>query len=485
MRWQNGGVAKLLGIDVGTTSTKAILIDEHGRVLDSHSVSYPIARPLPGWSEQDPEDWARAAHECVERLEGLGVDAIGLTGQMHGATVLDLDGKVLRPAILWNDQRTAEESAEIERLVGRQRVMDITCNPPLTGFQAPKLLWMRRHEPEKFKKIAHVLLPKDFVRFRLTDCLSTDCSDASGTALFDVHKRRWSEDILGELEIPANWLPSVGESWEIESKTHSGIPVVRGAGDQAAAAVGTGAVVGGLASISLGTSGVVFASQDTPDHDPDGRTHTFCHANGTWHSMGVTLACGGAVQWLKDTFYADSSFNAMEQESAASSVGANGVTFLPYLGGERCPKNDPYLRAHFGGMSSSTQRGDLARAVFEGTAFGLRDALEVIEALCGVPNIIRVTGGGAKSDLWLQIVADVLGHRIELTECDEGPALGAALLAGTGIGIWPDVRTACESTVRIRRSIEPSGSSYEEAFHWYQELGSAVKDWGPGHARGG
>lgn len=468
-------MAKLLGIDIGTSGAKALLIDEHGRILKSASRSYVVSAPHPGWSEQNPDDWVDATSAMIAEI-GEPPDAVGFAGQMHGAVFLDANQSPLRPAILWNDQRTAAECEEIDRIIGRERVLSTTCNPPLTGFQAPKALWLRKHEPERFAQVRHILLPKDYVRLKLTGELATDVSDASGTGVFDVPSRRWSLEMLDALGIAADWLPEVHESQTIVGPMRLGIPVVAGAGDQAGAAVGTGAIEPGTFSISLGTSGVVFHSQAAARYDPDGACHTFCHANGQWHAMGVTLACGGSVAWAAEIL-AGGDPAKLELLAANSPPGSNSVTFLPYLSGERCPHLDPFATGMFAGLRPSTGAADLARSVLEGTAFSLLDAMEAVEALGSAPIKLRATGGGAKGKLWIQILCDVLGRPIELLETDEGPAFGAALLAGTGIGVWPDLASAVASTVRIRTKVEPSGVEYSGEIERYRSLYPNVRPW--------
>lgn len=463
-------MVRLIGLDVGTTGCKALLVDERGRVLGQASRRYAPSIPRPGWSEQDPEDWWLAAQACLGELGDA--DAIGLAGQMHGLVLLDARSTVIRPAILWNDQRTVEECREIEDRVGRDRIVAITGNPALTGFQAPKLLWVRRHEPENYARIAHVLLPKDFIRLRLTGEFQTDPSDASGTSLFDLAARQWSDEILQALEIPKGWLPEVCEVF-VAPTTHS----VVGAGDQAAAAVGTGAVVPGILSVSLGTSGVVFTSLDQPRFDPAGRCHTFCHANGGWHAMGVTLSAGGSVRWFRDALRPGASFAEIDRDAASVAPGAGGLTFLPYLNGERCPHNDPRARGAFAGLSASDDLGSMSRAVLEGVAFSLADAMGVLRELGVGQGEVRLTGGGARSGVWRQILADVFESPCATLKLDEGPALGAAILAGVGRGVWPDVARACRQVVQVEEVVSPSGADYADAYRRYRSLYAAMRGW--------
>lgn len=465
---------RLVGLDIGTSGCKALVVDETGDVLAQAHAEYPISTPKPGWSEQNPEDWWVAAQACLAQLEPY--DAIGLSGQMHGSVFLDGEGQVIRPALLWNDQRTAQECALIDLVVGADRVRQITSNPPLTGFQLPKLLWLRRHEPEAYARTRSVMLPKDFIRYRLTGVMETEPSDASGTGCFEVRSRRWAVEMLQELEVDPALFPTVVDSWSASASTPSGIPVVPGGGDQAAGAVGTGAVVTGIVSVSLGTSGVVFVAQDEPIADPSGATHTFCHANGAWHRMGVMLSCGGALRWFRDAIAPSADYDSLAREASETGPGADGLTFRPYLAGERCPHNDPALRGSFEGLSLSHGRGHLTRAVFEGVTFGIVDCLRAVlpgERLPGVEGggrsetVLRVTGGGAKGRFWIQMLADATGLTCATLGADEGPAYGAALLAGVGMGVWPSVEAACAATVRERGRIEPSAATYRDAYARY------------------
>ncbi len=462
-------MAKLLGIDVGTSGAKAVLIDETGRVLKMAGAEYPVSVPRPLWSEQDPEDWVQGVLSCLAQIGEPRPDAVGLTGQMHGAVFLDDRREVIRPAILWNDQRTAAECEEIDERAGAERVREITRNPPLTGFQAPKVLWLRNHEPENFRRLRRVLLPKDYLRLRLSGEEATEVSDASGTGLFDVAHRNWSHALMASLELDPGLFPRSVESFEVTGMSSAsdglaeGIPVVGGGGDQAAGAVGTGAVEPGIVSVSLGTSGVVFTALPEASYDPTGRAHTFCHANGAWHAMGVMLSCGGALRWYRDTFAPGVSYDALGEEAASVFPGCEGLTFLPYLTGERCPHNDPKARASFVGATQGHGRAHFTRAVFEGATFGLADAMAVLHDLGATASEVRVTGGGAKGRFWVQMLADVLGVPCVTLETDEGPAFGAAVLAGVGIGLWPDVPSACRAAVRLKGKVEPSEADYGEA----------------------
>jgi xylulokinase len=394
---------------------------------------------------------------------------------MHGAVFLDENLQVIRPAILWNDQRTAAECAEIDATVGPERVRAITGNPPLTGFQLPKILWLRKHEPEAFARLRYVLLPKDFIRLKLTGVMATDVSDASGTGAFDLERRNWSEELLGKVGLDVALFPRAFESYEVTGTTKGtslpdGIPVVAGGGDQAAGAVGTGAVVPGVVSISLGTSGVVFTSLERLAIDPAGAVHTFCHANGGWHAMGVMLSCGGALAWYRDVVTPDLTFDQLGELAQEAELGAKGAIFLPYLAGERTPHNDPLARGVFAGLTLGHGRAELSRAVFEGVSFGLRDGYEILKKLTlGLEGAeVRVTSGGSKSVFWMQMLSDVLETSCVSLEIDEGPALGAALLAGVGIGAFPDVTAAADKAVRISRRFEPSGACYEAVYQKFR-----------------
>ncbi len=453
-------MAGLVGLDVGTTGVKAVAISPEGEVLATAEESYPLSTPTPGWSEQDPDDWVRASEHAIATL-GADPAAVGLSGQMHGLVVLDEEDRVLRPAILWNDQRTGAECAEIEERIGLERLIELTGNRALTGFTAPKLLWLRRHEPDVYARIAHVLLPKDYVRFRLTGVRAIDVADASGTLLFDVAARRWSREVLAALELPAEWLPAAHESTE-----------VAGAGDQAAAALGVGITRPGPVSVVLGTSGVVFGVLPEFRPEPAARVHVFCHAvPGTWHAMGVMLSAAGSLRWLRDAL--GGSHDELLAEAERWPPGTEGLLFAPYLSGERTPHADPDARAAFAGISLRHDRGALVRAVLEGVAYGLRDSLELLRGLGVQPDVARVSGGGARSGLWRKIVASVLGLSLELTESEEGSAYGAALLAGVRSGAFSDAGEAVERCVRVRETIEPDSAwqgAYEEGYARFARL---------------
>jgi xylulokinase len=461
-------VTALVGIDVGTTGVKAVAIDARGEVVGRAEREYPLSTPRPGWFEQDPDDWVRGSQEA---LAGVGVQptAMGLSGQMHGLVALDAADRVLRPAILWNDQRTAAECAEIEQRLGFDRLIALTGNRALTGFTAPKLLWLRRHEPDVYSRIAHLLLPKDYVRLRLTGERAIDAADASGTLLFDVGARRWSDEVLDALEVPREWLPPVYESPEV--------PGAPGAGDQAAAALGVGVDRPGPLSVVLGTSGVVFAALPTFAADREARVHVFCHAvPGGWHAMGVMLSAAASLRWLRDTVGA--TYEELTAEAERWPPGTDGLTFLPYLAGERTPHADPDARGAFAGLHAGHDRGALARAVLEGVAYGLRDSLELLQELGVEPESGRVSGGGARSDLWLRIVASVLRLPLERTAVEEGSAYGAALLGGVAGGAFADVHEAVAWCVRVRSRIEPDGDwadAYDRGYQRYRALYPALR----------
>lgn len=462
----------LVGLDVGTTGIKAIAITPDGEVVSSAEERYPLSTPHPGWSEQDPEDWWRASEKALARL---GVDAprVGLSGQMHGLVCLDEHDRVLRPAILWNDQRTGAECEEIEELVGLERLIALTGNRALPGFTAPKLLWLRRHEPDVYARIRRITLPKDYVRLRLSGEWVVDAADASGTLLFDVANRRWSDDVLAALDIPREWLPPVSESTEIA-----------GAGDQQAAALGVGVIEPGTVSVVLGTSGVVLAALPEYAHDPRARVHAFCHAvPDTWEAMGVMLNAAGSLRWFRDALSPTMTYAALTAEAERWTPGVEGLTFLPYLQGERTPHADPDVRAAFTGLSLGHDRGALARGVLEGVAFGLRDSLELLRELGVEPAAGRVSGGGARSTLWLEIVASVLSLPLELSVVEEGSAYGAALLAGVADGAFADAREAVSACVRVRGTIEPNpawAEAYEDGYARFRALYPAMKEasWG-------
>jgi xylulokinase len=454
-------VTALVGIDVGTSGVKALALSETGEILGRAESGYPLSTPRAGWAEQEPEHWWNAAQAA---LDELNVDraSIGYSGQMHGLVVLDERGEVLRPAILWNDQRTGAECAEIEERVGLERLVELTGNRALTGFTAPKLLWLRNHEPETFARIRHVLLPKDYVRFRATGEHAVDVADASGTLLFDVGNRRWSDDVLEALELPRDWLPAAHEC-----------PEVAGAGDQAAGALGVGIERPGPLSVVLGTSGVVFAALDEYRPHPQALLHTFCHAvPGTWHAMGVMLSAAGSLQWLHGAL-GRPDYDSLLAEAEGWEPGTEGLLFQPYLQGERTPYPDPDARGAFVGLTLRHDRGALVRAVLEGVAYGLRDSLELLRSVGADAQVARVSGGGARSELWLRIVASVLGLSLERTEAEEGAAYGAALLGAVRAGVFADTAEAVAATVRVRARVDPDPrwqEAYEEGYGRYRQL---------------
>lgn len=472
-----------LGIDTSTTATKAVLVDEEGQVAGVAASTYGAEAPHPLWSEQHPDLWWDATQRSIrDVMAATGVDAasiaaLGLTGQMHGLVALDESGTPLRPAILWNDQRTSAECDEIRSLIGLERLVRITGNDALTGFTAPKILWMRNHEPELYRRIRHVLLPKDYVRLRLTGAYACDRAGGGGTLLFDHAARTWSPEILAALNLPASWMPATFEGPEITGHVteeaaaatglEAGTPVVGGGGDQAASAVGTGAVAPGVVTVSLGTSGVVFATTDGPAVDPRGRVHAFPHAvPARWHMMGVTLAAAGSLAWLHDALAADRSYEELSDLALATPPGADGLVFLPYLSGERTPHPDPLARGAFVGLTTRHGLGHLARSVMEGVAFSLRDALDVmVSAGVARPSQVRISGGGARSAVWRQIVADVLDAEVATVNTTEGAAYGAALLAAVGAGTYDSVDAGAAAWIRVVEKTPPANTAAYELLH--------------------
>ncbi len=491
-----------IGIDVGTSGTKALAINPQGKILAEASAGYPLHHPQPLWSEQDPEDWWQATIKVVRavvkkaKLKAADVKAIGLSGQMHGSVFLDKQGKVIRRALLWNDQRTEAECAEIEkRAGGRKQLIKLVANPALTGFTAPKILWLRNNEPKNFAKLAKVLLPKDEIRRRLTGEYATEVSDASGMLLLDVVKRKWSKQLLSKLELDESLLGTCYESEEVTGKLTSetakllGLTtdcvVVGGAGDCAAGAIGNGIVKSGLLNTSLGTSGVVFVYSDEPQFDPEGRLHTFCHAvRGKWHMMGVTLCAGGSLQWFHDKVCAVDAkgkaiYEQLTKEAAAVPAGSEGLQFLPYLTGERTPHLDPNARGAFVGLTLSHSRGHMTRSIMEGVTYSLRDSYAIMSDL-GVPvKQIRASGGGAKNPFWRQMQADVFGKPVFSMVADEGAAYGVALLAAVGAGEFKDITEACAATIKTADESRPNAAArkvYDRGFPIYQNLYRSLKD---------
>ena len=486
-----------LGIDVGTGGTRAVLVDRAGRVVASSAAEHAAIRSEQiGWAEQEPEDWWRATREAIagvlaqDERAGGKIEAVALTGQMHGCVMLDAKGEVLRPALIWCDQRTQPECDWLEETIGRARLIELVSNPALPNFTLTKLLWVREHQPEIFARIEHVLCPKDFVRLRLTGEYAMDMQEASGTLLLDVTHRRWSEEVAEAAGIPMGWLPRLFEGPEIcgliseagamATGLAEGTPVAAGAGDQGAGAVGMGIVGPGSVSATIGTSGVVFAATDTPALDRLGRLHTFCHAvPGMWHVMGVTNGAGLSLRWLRDTFAAGMEYEALTAEAAGIAPGSDGMLWAPYLFGERTPHLDPEARAAFTGITASHGRGHFVRAVMEGVAFSLRDTLELFAELKIPVETIRLGGGGARGALWRQIQADVYGQPVELLAAEEGGAFGAALLAGVGVGAWPDVEMACAATVHVAEVIAPkSADAMGEAYGRFRRMYPALREIG-------
>jgi xylulokinase len=494
-------VSVTLGIDIGTSGTKTIAIDETGTIVASATAEYPCEHPRPGWSEQDPELWWIATERTVQEILASGsvqpadIKGVGLSGQMHGSVFLDADGAVIRPALLWNDQRTAAECAEIEdRAGGREALVRLVANPALTGFTAPKLLWVRRHEPAHWDRVRQVLLPKDYVRYRLTGTYATEVSDASGTLLLDVANRRWSTELLAKLEIDPALLPSCHESPEVSGQVSArgaaatglavGTPVVGGGGDQPAGAVGNGIVRPGVVSATMGTSGVVFAHAAELGFDPQGRLQRGCHAvPGAWHVMGVVLAAGGSLQWFRNELgkaevavaatQGIDPYYLLTAEAALAGVGAEGLFFLPYMTGERTPHFDPTAKAAWIGLTVRHGRAHMIRSLLEGATYAMRDSLELIREMGAPIEQIRVSGGGARNALWKQIQADIYGLDVHTLNSTEGPAFGVALLAMVGAGVFASVPEACDATIRLaeRTAVDPKAKEfYDRGFALYRQL---------------
>lgn len=470
-----------VGLDVGTTSLKGIALDDDGAIVAIAKSPYPVQTPRPGWSEQDPERWWRAADEVLSELSRRAGQprGIGLSGQMHGLVALDGERQVVRPALLWNDQRTVAEAEEIEQRVGGLRkLVEATGNRALTGFTAPKLLWMQRHEPDLYTRVATVLLPKDYVRLRLSGESATDVTDASGTLWFDVARRRWSDVMLDALQVPREWLPEALESAAPTGTTREGVPVAAGAGDQGAGALGVGAIEPGTLSIVLGTSGVVCGPLAGYAADPEGLLQASCHAlAGSWFAMGVMLSAAGSLAWLGRAC-GDVPAGQLVAEAERWSPGCEGLLFLPYLNGERSPHHDPGARGAFVGLSARHDRGALARAVLEGVAFALRDSLDLVSTLSGATSRARVSGGGARSELWLRILASVLELPLERPQVEEGAAFGAALLGGVVGGIWASPAEAVHACVSIHSTVDPEPTwtdAYREPLRRFRALYPAVR----------
>jgi xylulokinase len=469
----------IVGVDVGTGGTRALIADSSGRIVASATEEHaPFASPQTGWADQHPDDWWRAAQAAIRsvlfraKLDGRQIACVGFSGQMHGAVMLDAADKVVRPALIWCDVRTQKQCDQLNQRIGPEKLIRLTCNPALTNFTLTKLLWVRENEPQNWSRVRSVMLPKDYVRFRMTGEKAIDVTDGSGTLMLDVAERQWSKEILQASEIDDELLPALFESGDICGKVSpgaekltglaSGTPVVAGAGDQAAGAIGMGVVAPGAVSATIGTSGVVFAATDRPALDPKGRLHTFCHAiPGRWHVMGVTQAAGLSLRWFRDQFGTPSiaegqdSYDYLSDEAAKVPPGSDGLLWAPYLMGERTPYLDPQARGVLAGITASHTRSHIIRAILEGVAFSLKDTFSIFQEM-GVPvNTICLGGGGARSQLWRQIQADVYGREVEITESEEGAAYGAAILAGVGAGIWTSVDAACEASVRVVQRLKP------------------------------
>ncbi len=485
-----------LGLDVGTGGSRALLVDRDGRVLHAVTVSHEemqMARPL--WAEQHPDDWWRASAAALRAvlndagISGESVVGIGLTGQMHGLVLLDEQLQVIRPALIWCDQRSQPQVDAVNTALGREAILRAIANPVLTGFTLPKLLWIRAHEPQSFARIRHILLPKDYIRLRLTGELATDVSDASGTSLFDVARRGWSDTMIDGLGLKRSILPDALESSEVSGFVNAegseatglatGTPVVAGAGDQAASAVGNGIVERGTVSCTIGTSGVVFAYLEKPAYDPEGRVHTFCHAiPNVWHVMGVTQGAGLSLQWFRSRFAADLSYDGLTAEAALSQPGADGLFWLPYLMGERTPHLDATARAAWIGLTARHVRHDLVRAVLEGVCYSQRDGLEIVNSLGAAPSLVRLSGGGAKSSFWHQLFADIFNLKIVTLATQEGSAYGAALLAMVGTREYASASEVCRTVIHEVDAKVPqpaSAAAYEERYRVYQSLYGALR----------
>ena len=496
-----------LGIDIGTSGTKTLAIDEKGTILASAVATYPCHFPKPLWSEQDPDDWWKATIQSVRqtmaraKLKPADVKSIGLSGQMHGSVFLDKNDKVIRRAILWNDQRTAAECDEIEQRVGgRAKLIKLVANPAMTGFTAPKILWLRNHEPKHFEKTYKVLLPKDEIRRRLTGEYATEVSDASGMLLLDVARRKWSKKLLSALELDIDLLAKCHESEDVtgqltpEAAKLLGLStdcvVVGGAGDCAAGAVGNGIVTRGVLSTSIGTSGVMFIHSDEVKIDPLGRVHTFCHAvRGKWHMMGVNLSAGGSLQWFRNELCKTDAaaakrakreiYDLLAKEAGGAPAGSEGLFFLPYLSGERTPHADPDARGCFVGLTVAHARGHLVRSIMEGVTYSMRDSLEIFEKLDVPIREIRASGGGSRSPLWRQIQADIFGRKVVTINSEEGAAYGVALLAAVGAGAFKNIQEACAATIRVVQKTpvqRPAQKLHNRAFPIYQQLYRSLKD---------
>ncbi len=494
-----------LGIDLGTSAVKCILVDHSGKVKGSHNVEYALSQPFPGWAEQQPEDWWEATKSCIPELlkktsvSGEEVKGIGLSGQMHGSVFLDKQLQVIRPALLWCDQRTSEQCEWIEKTIGMEKLGELTGNKALTGFTAPKIIWLRDHEPHHYKRVAHLMLPKDYVRLQLTNAFGMDVADASGTLLLDVAHRKWSQEVVEQLSIPMDWLPPLFESNEIAGHLQKniaerlglieGIPVVAGGGDQACGAVGVGVVQKGIASVALGTSGVVFVHDEKYEVDDLYRLHSFCHGvPGKWHRMGVMLSAGGALQWWKNHFAHEELeqasknnkdvYEILTELAETAPIGSEGLLFAPYLTGERTPHPDPKARGAFIGLNLRHSKAHLTRSILEGITFGLRDSLELIKASGVEIHELRVNGGGAKSLFWRQMIADIFGYPVVTVNSTDGPAYGAAVMAASGV-LEQDISKLCKDWIKVVDRLEPNlknQQKYEAYYTVYRSLYPTLKD---------
>lgn len=499
-------MAFLLGVDIGTSGTKTVLFDTLGNTIASDLYEYPLYQPENGWAEQDPQDWWKAVYTTINNvISKSGINAsdikgLGLSGQMHGAVLLDEKDEVLRKAIIWCDQRSAKECDEITSIIGKERLIEITANPALTGFTASKVMWVKNNEPHVYEKIKKILLPKDYIRLMLTGEYATEVSDASGMQYMDIPSRTWSDEIISKLGVEKSWLGKMYESPEISGKVNGyaakltglkeGTPVAGGAGDQAAGAVGNGIVKNGIISSTIGTSGVVFAFSEKVTIDPKGRVHTFCHAvPGTWHVMGVTQAAGLSLKWFRDNFCIEEKRTAelmqtdpyilMDVEAEKIAAGCEGLLYLPYLMGERTPHLDPNARGVFFGLSAKHEKSHMLRAVMEGVVYSLKDCLEIIKDMGVEINQVRASGGGGKSKIWRQMQADVFGSSIATINSSEGPALGVALLAGVGTGVYDSVAQACESVIKVKTMQDACmtlNTKYMKNYNIYKSVYNSLKN---------